>query len=67
MRSTHDLEEAHIASGGIRKRLLGRLEAAGRNLRSAKQDFLKYKKDAEVNARLDECEEALGDLNKLRK
>ncbi len=67
LRRERNLEEAHIASGGLRDRLVGRLADAGRNLRAAKDDLPKYKKDSEVKQLLTECREALEDLEALQK
>jgi hypothetical protein len=67
LRKERNLEEAHIASGGLRDRLVGRLSDSARNLRAAKDDMPKYKKDAEVKQLLAECREAIEDLEAIQK
>jgi hypothetical protein len=67
LRKERNLEEAHIASGGLRDRLIGRLSNSARNLRAAKDDMPKYKKDADVKSLLGECREALEDLEVFQK
>lgn len=67
LRAQRNLEEAHFASGGLRERLVNRLGGAGRNLRAAKDDMPKYKKDRKVGELIDECVEALDDLVQIRK
>lgn len=67
LRAEGNLQEAHIASGGLRDRLVGRLDTAGRNLRAAMDDMPSYRKDAKVGHLLDECIDALDALTKARK
>lgn len=67
LRKERNLEMAHVASGGLRDRLIGRLDASARNLRAAKDDMPKYKKDSEVKKLLEECREALEDLEAVQK
>jgi hypothetical protein len=67
LRRERNLEEAHIASGGLRDRLIGRLADSARNLRAAKDDMPKYRKDAEVKKLIAECKEAIEDLEAIQK
>jgi hypothetical protein len=67
LRRDRNLEEAHVASGGLRDRLVTRLSTAGRNLRAAKDDLPKYKKDEEVIDLVQESREALDELGRLLK
>lgn len=64
LRKEHNLTEAHIASGGLRERLINRLSDSAHNLRAAKDDMPAYKKDPEVQKLIIECKEALEDLQK---
>jgi hypothetical protein len=67
LRKERNLEEAHIASGGLRDRLVGRLADAARNLRAAKDDLPKYRRDAQVKQLLSDCREAIEDLEVIQK
>lgn len=67
LRQEHNLEEALVASGGIRDRLIGRLSNAARNLRAAREDLPKYKGDKEVKKIVEESQEALDDLKRILK
>lgn len=66
LRQERNLEEAIVASGGIRDRLIGRLSNAARSLRAAKDDLPRYKKDKDVRQLIDEAAEALEDLRKIK-
>ena len=66
LRQEKNLEEALIASGGIRDRLVNRLVTAGRNLRAARDDLPTYKKDKEVRNLVDEAAEAVDDLKSIK-
>jgi len=52
---TRNLEEAHIAAGGIRDRLITRLSRAKSNLSSAAQDYQHFADDSEVHSLVLEC------------
>jgi hypothetical protein len=67
LRAERNLEMADVASGGLKDRLIGRLESSGRNLRAAKDDIKKYKKDENVISLVQECNEAIVDLQNLIK
>lgn len=62
LRKTRNLEDALLASGGVRARLLKRLESALQSLQKAELDIRTFKKDADVNEMLDECAETLDRL-----
>lgn len=62
LRAGRNLEEAHIASGGRRDRLVNRLSNAARNLRAAKDDISTHKRDPDVRALVADCSAALEDL-----
>jgi hypothetical protein len=66
LRSTRNLDEALVASGGILERLVNRLSGAARNLRAAKDDLRAYKKNKDVLKLIGECEEALSDLRDVK-
>jgi len=59
LRSTRSLEDAMLASGGVRDRLLRRLQSATTNLERAELDLAPYRDDATVQEELDRCAEAL--------
>lgn len=67
LRQGRNLEEALVASGGVRDRLIDRLSNAARNLRAAKEDIPKYKRDQEVKDLLAQNVEALEALSKIAK
>jgi hypothetical protein len=67
LRAGHNLEEAHIASGGLRDRLVNRLLSAARSLRAAKDDMPKYRKDQEVKDLIADCRSALEDLEQAQR
>jgi hypothetical protein len=62
LRAERNLDEAHVASGGLRDRLVNRLSNAARNLRAAKGEIAKYKSDKEVNELIAECRNALDEI-----
>lgn len=64
LRSNQTLEEAHIASGGVRDRLIERLLNAARSLRAAESDAAKYRKDEKIKELIEDCEEALEDVKR---
>jgi hypothetical protein len=59
LRNTRNLEEAMMASGGVRARLLNRLRSAAQALGQAELDIHNFRTDAEVARALDDCNEAL--------
>ena len=59
LRKTGDLNEAEIAAGGKKERLLKRLLAAASNLEKAAEDFKSYKKDETVLQLRSRCKTAL--------
>jgi hypothetical protein len=63
LRSTRDLEAAYIAAGGLRDRLLRRLNMACTNLEAASEDMPAYGDDEEVQQLLARCREALQGLS----
>lgn len=67
LRAEHNLEEAHIASGGLRDRLVNRLSSAARNLRAAKDDMPKYKNDQDVKDLIADCRSALEDVEQAQR
>jgi hypothetical protein len=67
LRTEHNLEEAHIASGGLRDRLINRLSTAARNLRAAKDDMHVHRKDQEVKGLIADCRTALEDVERAQK
>lgn len=66
LRRERNLEEALVASGGIRDRLLTRIVSAARNLRAAKDDLPRYKRDAEVRGAIDDAADAINELQKIK-
>lgn len=66
LRAGQSLDEAHIASGGFRDRLIGRLSNAARSLRAAEPDIPAYRRDQEVKDLIGECEEALEDVKRAQ-
>jgi hypothetical protein len=62
-RETRNIEEAMLASGGTKERLLRNLHLAGQRLLRAEQDIAKFRKNAEVRGAIDSCEAV---LNRLR-
>lgn len=67
LRAERNLEEAHVASGGLRDRLVNRLSSAARNLRAAKNEISKYRSDNEVKDLIVECRSALDDVEQAQK
>lgn len=65
LRKERNLETAYIASGGLRERLIIYLGTASKNLKAAKLDMSKYKKDDDVQELLKECRDALGVLESI--
>ena len=65
LRSTRDLDQAVIASGGLRDRLVRRLTNALNALKAATEDFPNYREDPEVTELLGLCYEALEGLKNL--
>ena len=63
LRESRDLEEALMASGGVRARLLKRLNSALTALQKAELDINPFQKDDEVRNIIDQCSEALARLN----
>jgi hypothetical protein len=59
---TGDLSAAVEAVGGIRARLLSRLNSAIRSLRNAQGDIEAYRADEQIRAALDELERAVDEL-----
>ena len=62
LRQTRDLEEAFIAAGGLRDRLLRRLARAASSLEAAVDEIHDYADEPEVIAGIERCQEALRDL-----
>ena len=62
LRETRDLNEADIASGGLKHRLIERLRRAASSLQNAEEDLPNYLDDDEVLRYLDECKDALNVL-----
>jgi hypothetical protein len=62
LRAGQNLEEAHVASGGLRDRVIDRLSNAARALRAVKPDIAKYRKDQDVKNLIEECDEALEEV-----
>jgi hypothetical protein len=62
LRETRNLEEAFIAAGGLRERLLRRLNQAITNLEAAESDVHEYSQDQEVQVMLERCKVAIGNL-----
>ncbi|MFA5935604.1 MAG: hypothetical protein WC787_02000 [Patescibacteria group bacterium] len=67
LRKERNLELAHVASGGLLDTLLARLNSSASTLRAAKKDIVTYKNNTDVKRLLEECREALDDLEELRK
>lgn len=65
LRKDGNLEEAHAASGGLRDRLIRRLGNAASNLRASKDDMPQYKEEEDVKKLLEECRDALAELQNL--
>ena len=59
LRETRDLDASYIATGGLRDRLLRRLENAHNNLEAAQEDLDDYRDDEEVQTVLSRCQESL--------
>ncbi len=62
LKDTRDLEAAFVAAGGLRDRLARRLQNALNNLVAAQEDFDAYSDDADIQALVENCREALDDL-----
>jgi len=62
LRGTRDLEEAFIAAGGLRDRLLKRLSLAATSLEAAVDEVHGYADHPEVVFGINRCREALRDL-----
>jgi len=62
LRETRNLEEAYIAAGGLRERLLRRLNRAAGYLEAAEYDIHEYSQDPEVLAVLKRCKNAVDNL-----
>lgn len=62
LETTRNLEEAHIAAGGLLQRLLTRLDKARSNLRAATTDFPSYSDEPEVDALLKDCEDLITEM-----
>jgi hypothetical protein len=62
LRDTRNLEEAYIASGGLKDRLLKRLNQARSALLNAEEDFPNYIEDCEVIKLYGDCVEAISKL-----
>jgi hypothetical protein len=62
LRRTRNLDEAFLASGGLRQRLLSRLAKAEGGLAAARVDIEAFADDDEVKDRLNRCSELLVEL-----
>jgi hypothetical protein len=62
LRSTRNLEAAFSLAGGVRDRLLTRLNRAAVFLEAAQQDFSEYADNEDVIAAVERCEQLLGEL-----
>ncbi len=62
LRKARNLDEAFIAAGGLRERLLKRLNTASSHLEAAEYDLHLYPKDDEVLTLLKRCESAINNL-----
>jgi hypothetical protein len=62
-RETRDIEEAMLASGGTKSRLLKNLNFAAQRLMRAEEDIPKFRNDKEVKNAISECDAV---LNRLR-
>ena len=65
LRESRNLEDALMASGGVRARLLKHLASARRSLERAQLDIANFKDDAEVTQELEQCSEALARLREV--
>lgn len=63
LKATRDLEAAFVAAGGLRERLLRRLNNALNNLIAAREDMPAYANDNEVQELLAQCRDALQQLS----
>lgn len=63
LRKTRDLDEALLASGGVRARLLKRLASALASLQAAETDINKFRDDEEVEQAIEDCSNALDRLS----
>ncbi len=64
LRASRNLEEALMASGGLRARLVRRLTSALHSLEKAELDIANFRKDPEVRQSLEQCSEVLARLKK---
>ena len=62
LRTTRDINQAHVAAGGLRERLLRRLNNAYTNLMAANEDIADHREDEQVRALVNECYDALRPL-----
>jgi hypothetical protein len=62
LRATRQMDEALLASGGVRDRLRRRLAAARTALEKAELDIATFRDDADVQGDLERCAEALARL-----
>ena len=65
LKETRDLEASFIAAGGLRDRLLSRLNNAHNNLEAAQEDMAAHYADEEVQQFLAKCQESLQRLVEL--
>lgn len=65
LRESRNLNDAVVASGGLLERLKDRLSDAIRNLRAAKDDIPKFKKDSSVKKMIEDCRKILDEIEKL--
>jgi len=64
LRKGRDLEEALLASGGVRERLLKRLATAAKSLETAEKDIATFRDDSDVQKALQRCAQAITRLKK---
>lgn len=65
LRETRNLDDALMASGGVRARLLKRLASALQSLQKAELDIASFRDDTEVQETLDQCSEVLARLKEV--
>jgi hypothetical protein len=65
LKETGDLEQAYIAAGGLRDRLVKRLSRAEAEMVEAQIDVPAYKEDEEVVSLFEKCQDALKALKEL--
>ena len=65
LRESRNLEDALMASGGVRARLLKRLASAVQSLEKAELDIASFRDDTEVQQALEQCSEALARLKEV--